>query len=157
MTTVNSGARTNGDCDDASATSESSLHLPRECPVQIEELFRSIPEATTLRYLRDDIIRDEKIDKQSSLKVSSLCSTSELLLLDLHYKKEREIQEIKHELALMRARMNERDMLQGVANDILTLSSTASQQANRFETLESNMEAMGRDVASLQSSLGKKK
>ena len=80
---------------------------------------------------------DEKIDKRSALLISSLCNASELMLLDLQFRKDKEIQEARHELALLNTRMNEREMLQSLCSDVTKLTSIVQENEQKITDLES--------------------
>lgn len=102
----------------------------------IEDLLCDVNDAKSLRALRDDIIMDEKIDKRSALLISSLCSASELMLLDLQFRKDKEIQEARHELALLHTRVSEREMLQSLCNDVAKLTGIVQENEQKITDLD---------------------
>lgn len=86
--------------------------------LRVEELLLlNIPDVNALKTLRDTIIKNEKIDKQSALLITDLYNASEIMLLDLHFRKDKEVQSIKHELALLESKTKNRDMVLSVCND----------------------------------------
>ena len=126
-----------------SVSSSEVLEQPSETQIAsavlIEDLLSDANDPKALRTLRDDIIMDEKIDKRSALLISSLSSCAELMLLDLQFKKDKEIQETRHELALLNARISERDMLQSLCSDINKLTCIVQENSQKIEQLESNV------------------
>tara|TARA_B100000787_G_scaffold135342_1_gene104099 strand:+ start:1119 stop:1541 length:423 start_codon:yes stop_codon:yes gene_type:complete len=108
-------------------------------PALIEDPFPDTNDLRGLRSLRDSIIMNEKIEKHSALLISSLCNASELMLLDTQFKKDTEIQAIRHELALLHARVSERDMLQSLCSDIRKLSTTVEENVKQIEDLVSRV------------------
>lgn len=114
-----------------------ALGVSDSMSVCIEDLLCDVNDAKSLRALRDDIIMDEKIDKRSALLISSLCNASELMLLDLQFRKDKEIQEARHELALLNTRMNEREMLQSLCSDVTKLTSIVQENEQKITDLES--------------------
>jgi uncharacterized membrane protein YvbJ len=102
--------------------------------------------ASILRSLRDNIIKNDNIDKKMAILVSSLCSTSELMLLELHYKKDKEIQSAKHEVEMLQKSINERDRLQSITSDVAKLVNGFNEQVVHIQTLGEEIENLKKNL-----------
>jgi hypothetical protein len=98
------------------------------------------PDASLLKQLRDTIIQEESIEKKFALQISELCNNAELMLLELYYNKQKEIQYLQHELDMLRAGVKERDMIANLSGDVARLSSRLDQLGQKFDEYKSSFQ-----------------